>query len=155
LGELVGRARAKAVAPRLRDIGVVELSLQPQLRGQLSLALALDRDTQPAGGIFCHVSLYRHSGARARTRVYPSSIIRLSKSATADVEGKPGIWRRGARFPLRRLRVAREWRGRVASQRAVFAHHFDQHALAQAAVGDAEPRQRKGQADGVEDGAAG
>ena len=39
-------------------------------------------------------------------------------------------------------------------QHAVLAHHLDQHAFAQAAVGDAQPRQRKGLADGIEDGAA-
>ncbi len=38
---------------------------------------------------------------------------------------------------------------------AVGTHHFDQHALAQAAIGDAQPRARKRAADGVEDGAAG
>ena len=40
-------------------------------------------------------------------------------------------------------------------ERAVLAHHLDQHALAQAAVGDAQARQREGVADRVENGAAG
>src|ERR1700689_5372419 len=36
---------------------------------------------------------------------------------------------------------------------AVLAHHLDQHALAQAAVGDAQPWQRERVADRIEDGA--
>src|SRR3954467_2189505 len=40
-------------------------------------------------------------------------------------------------------------------ERAVLAHHLDQHALAQAAVGDAQPRQREGIADRIQNGAAG
>ena len=43
----------------------------------------------------------------------------------------------------------------VAAPRSVFAHHLHQHALAQAAVGDAQPPARKHAADRIEDGAAG
>ena len=39
-------------------------------------------------------------------------------------------------------------------QRAVLAHHLDQHALAQAPIGDPQPRQRERMADRVENGAA-
>ena len=55
--QLVGRARAQAVALGLRHIGIVELPLQPEFRGQLPLAAALDGDAQPPGGVFCHVDL--------------------------------------------------------------------------------------------------
>src|SRR6202046_1476481 len=41
------------------------------------------------------------------------------------------------------------------SPHAVLAHHLDQHAFAQAAIGDAQARAREGAANGVEDGAAG
>src|SRR5204862_843402 len=40
-------------------------------------------------------------------------------------------------------------------EHAVLAHHLDQHALAQAAVGNPQSRQWKGVADRIEDGAAG
>ena len=46
LGQLEGRARAKALALGTRDIGVVELALQPASRGQRALATALDADFQ-------------------------------------------------------------------------------------------------------------
>ncbi len=55
LDQLVGRARAVALALGLRHIGIVELALQPELGRQLALAAGLDRDMQPAGGVFRHV----------------------------------------------------------------------------------------------------
>src|SRR4029078_2036961 len=42
-----------------------------------------------------------------------------------------------------------------APERAVLAHHLDQHAFAQATVGDAQAQQRKGAPEGIEYGAAG
>ncbi|MBX9711996.1 MAG: hypothetical protein K2X60_13270, partial [Xanthobacteraceae bacterium] len=36
--------------------------------------------------------------------------------------------------------------------KTVLAHHLDQHALTEAAVGDTQPRQRECPADGVENG---
>src|SRR5436309_10453506 len=44
---------------------------------------------------------------------------------------------------------------RLSADHAVLAHHFHQHSLAQPAIGNAQSRQRKRIADGVEDRAAG
>src|SRR5664279_2037222 len=52
--------------------------------------------------------------------------------------------------------LAHRERSRLSAytDRAVLAHHLHQHALAQAAIGDPQPRQRKRTADRVENGAA-
>jgi hypothetical protein len=42
----------------------------------------------------------------------------------------------------------------ASSESAVLAHHLHQHALAQAAIGDAKAPQGKRAADGIENGAA-
>src|SRR5258708_38339201 len=43
----------------------------------------------------------------------------------------------------------------ASPESALLAHHLDQHALSEAAIGDAQPWQRKRIADRIEDGAAG
>ena len=54
LDQLERRARAQSLALGLRHIGIIELALQPELRGQLALASCFDGDVQPPGGIFGH-----------------------------------------------------------------------------------------------------
>src|SRR3954468_301683 len=78
LDQLERRTRAQAFALGLCHVGIVELPLQPKLRGQLALASGLDRDVQSAGGIFRHNCLACPLRAIARYRdplIAPSSRI--------------------------------------------------------------------------------
>ena len=93
---------------------------------------------QPSGGVFRHGFLIVIPGRCEASN--PECAI--PESGPSDHPGMtlPNV------TPLRAL---------ARPERAVLAHHLDQHAFAQAPVGDAQTRQREGFADRVENGAAG
>src|SRR5438552_16531714 len=103
------------------------------------------------------VKIWKRSGAP------PSSVRSGNLKGRAD-EGSAAlpIFGHSARFLTQGKRTDKyavrqiTTRGALARpERAVLAHHLDQHAIAQATVGAAQPRQRKGVADLVEPGAVG
>ena len=94
LDELVGRAAAVALGPRPRHVGVVELALEPERRGELAALGGLDPHPQVAPAA---------PGARPPGPVAAA----LTPAARPSAKAPRG------------------------------AHHREEHALAQAAVGDA------------------
>ena len=86
------------------------------------------------------------SGARAKTFALGARHIGI-----VDLAFEPGA--RGGRAAFVALEPRHDASG--FAPHAVGAHHLDQHALAQTAIGDAQSLARKKSANGVEDGAAG
>src|SRR6185295_18214262 len=71
LGELEGRARTEALALGARHVGIVELTLEPELRRH-RFALALDPDLElalaaPAAWLFAWLFRFRRHGVAAAT----------------------------------------------------------------------------------------
>ena len=75
LQKLVGRARAVALAPGLRHIGVVELAFEPQCRGERPLARRLDARLQRPAALAARSAAGHRPGPR---RCGPTRSSRIS-----------------------------------------------------------------------------
>src|SRR6516164_8754425 len=121
-------------------------------RGDLAPAAWRGAEIDDAGAGFKHFVTLIDFGElerrpRAETFAFGARHIRI-----ADLAREPGARRRGPAFlvlePRHALIVLR------LAPDAVLAHHFDQHAFAQPAIGDAQSLAREGAANGIENGAA-